>query len=130
MSALEIKHYPFPPPGEPAPLEREPYPAPVLSSRDVARHPVPGPVAELRTYALDHGWTTDEPRQSIGYLPHATYGTPGKTAKTLWGLRMKRGNERAVAVRVDGMWGSFWTWSSTQFFTRHSGLGLFEEAIR
>lgn len=128
---LEITHHPFPPRGYVAKqLQREPYPAPLLTSRDAPRDPVPAPVAALVAYARSQGWTVEEPRQAIGYVPHATHGTPGVTPKVSWRARMRRGTDRAVAVKVGDKWDAMWTWSPTQFFTRHALLESFKEALR
>jgi hypothetical protein len=105
---LEIKHYPFPPPGDAPAVEREPYPAPLLTSRD----PVPpGTVAqpvvlELARLFDVHGWqhmiTFAE-----GYVPHAAYGTPSKLPKKSQALRLQRGRQQAIAMRLGASWDIF-----------------------
>lgn len=126
-----ITHYPFPPPGEPAPAqEREAYPAPLHTSVMEPKDPTPGPVLLLKGHAERCGWQVLSPRQAIGFLPHATYGTPGKVAKTSWALKMMRGSRRAVAVQFGGSWLSFWTWSDQEFFRRYATLAEFKEALR
>lgn len=126
-----ITHYPFPPPGEPAPvLEREPYPAPLHTSLMEPKDPIPGPITLLQAYAHRAGWQALTPRQAIGFYPHATLGTPGKTVKVSWSLKLMRGSRRAVAVQAGGSWVSFWTWSESEFFRRYRLLEEFREALR
>jgi len=128
---MKIVHYPFPPPGEaPVVEQRKPYPAPALTSAMPACDVVPGPVMLLKWHAECLGWICLSPRQSIGHVPHASHGTPSEKAKTLWSLRMMRGDRRAVAVRTDGSWSSLWTWSTTEFFSRHATLEAFREGLR
>jgi len=110
--------------------EAQVYPAPVLTSQMEPIEHVPGPVMLLKGHAERLGWISLRPRQSIGYVPHALHGTPGKNEKTLWCLKMLRGDRRAVAVRTDGSWSSLWTWSSEEFFARHATLEAFKEALR
>lgn len=124
-----IKHYPFPPPGDAPPVERKIYPAPSLTS-DMPTDRVAGlTAAGLLMLASSRGW---EGRITFacGFLPHATYGTPGKTIKASEAVRLWRGDQRAVAVRMGDDWMSLWTWSPTQFFTRHATLDDLREALR
>jgi|ERR1044071_4109167 hypothetical protein len=128
---LEIRHYPFPPVGDaPAPVARDPFPAPTLTSRDEPIASLPGPVALLAAEAAGLGWKLAGPWQSIGHTPHSIRGTPSAKAKTLWAMRLQRGKQSAVAVRTDGAWTSFWTWSDEHFFQRHATLEAFKEALR
>ncbi len=127
---MKIIHYPFPPPGQAPVVHRKPYPASAHTSAMPPRDAVPGPVLLLKGYAERLGWVCLTPRQSIGHVPHATLGTPSAKAKTLWSLLMMRGDRRAVAVRTDGSWSSLWTWSTTEFFTRHATLEVFREGLR
>lgn len=110
--------------------EREPYPAPLHTSRMAPKDPVPGPVLLLKGHAERCGWQALTPRQAIGFLPHAAYGTPGKEARVSWSLKLMRGGRRAVAVQSGGSWLSFWTWSDQEFFRRHGTLTSFKEALR
>ncbi len=114
----------------PAEPEKQPYPQPALTSVMEPIDHVPGPVMLLKGYAERLGWISLTPRQSIGYVPHSLHGTPSKAAKSLWCLKMMRGDQRAVAVRTDGSWSSLWTWSSEEFFARHATLEAFKEALR
>lgn len=128
---MNVIHYPFPPAGEaPAMEAREPYPAPLHTSRMEPKDQIPGPVLALKVLAERNGWQVLTPRQAIGHLPHATHGTPGEKPKVTWSLKLMRGSRRAVAVRVEGTWGSFWTWSDQEFFQRHTTLEAFREALQ
>lgn len=126
---MEIKHYPFPPPGDAAPVEREPYPAPLYTSdAPAAGLEASGPARILAAVAARHGWTS-RITFANGYLPHAAYGTPSKTPKKSEAVRLSRGAQRAVAVRMDGSWVSLWTWGRDTFFTRSDTLEAFTTAI-
>jgi hypothetical protein len=126
---VNITHYPFPPLGAaPVPATAEPYPASLLTSDDPYDGPTSKPAADLLKLALAHGWT-GRITYAKGYLPHATLGTPGKVAKFSEALRLSRGERYAVAVRTGGSWDSLWTWSGTEFFTRHKLLDQFRAAL-
>jgi len=128
---MKVIHYPFPPPGEaPAAADREPYPAPLHTSDMEPKDQVPAPVAGLKAYAEACGWRVSAPRQAIGFLPHATHGTPGDEPKVSWSLRMMRGSRMAVAVRMGSSWSSFWAWSDQEFFRRCGTLAEFREALK
>ena len=88
-----------------------------------------GPAQDVLRLAHSHGWT-GAITQARGHVPHATHGTPGKVAKVSDALRLTRGQQRAVAVRMGDKWESLWTWSPEQFFTRHASLEAFKEALR
>ena len=124
-----IEHFPFPPPGEAAPVERVTYPAPSLTSADPMPQPASAPAAQLLIVASSRGWTGTI-TMARGFMPHASYGTPGKREQFSEAVRLYRGEQRAVAVRRDGSWSSLWTWSRTQFFARYSTLEAFKEALR
>lgn len=128
---MNITHYPFPPPGEPRTAQKvKPYPAPLLTSRDVPRDPVPGPVLLLKAYAERCGWQALTPRQAEGFLPHAAWGTPGDEPKVSWSLQLMQGGRRAVAVRMGNAWHSLWTWSDQDLHQRYVTLEAFKEALR
>lgn len=126
---MKIIHYPFPPPGEAPPEEaRAPYPAPSLTSVMPYAQPASKPAAALLLLAGAHGW------QGVitfarGRMPHSIHGTPGAAEKFSEALRLSRGDRRAVAVRMGGSWSSLWTWSGSEFFTRHATLEAFKGAL-
>lgn len=107
---------------------KQPYPAPSLTSADPLRKPTSAPAAGLLRLALSLGWD-GAITQAEGHVPHSTLGTPGKAAKFSEAVRLRRDDRRAVAVRMGGSWASLWTWSPDQFFTRHSTLAAFQEAL-
>jgi len=104
------------------------YPAPSLTSDQPYDQPSSGPAAGLLKHAMTLGWD-GVITYARGHVPHATHGTPGKDAKFSEALRLQRGDQRAVAVRMDGSWTSLWTWSPSQFFTRHKTLEAFQGAL-
>jgi hypothetical protein len=98
----------------PAVPPAEPYPAPVVSSRDGAVGPSKTAVAALVKLAEAHGWVT-EVTYAKGSFPHASTGRPGAPKESL-AVRMARGTERAVAVYVGG---STWSWGTLVYADRH-----------
>lgn len=126
---MQITHFPFPPPGEPVPAEpTEAYPVPVLTSDMPCDRTASAPAAGLLALARSHGWIGHITHAS-GYLPHALHGTPGKEIKHSEAVRLVRDDQRAVAVRIGGSWGSLWTWSGTQFFKRYGLLAEFKASL-
>jgi hypothetical protein len=111
------------------PAEPEPFPAPLVTSRDPIPAGIvePGPVAQLEAYAAEHGWQT-QVAYSEGCLPHATHGRP-VGPKKLWSVRLERNGARAVAVRHDDTWKSFWMWSPRRMRERAAGLEVFKVEI-
>lgn len=108
------------------------FPAPVVGATSDPEVIVraPNPVTELEAYAASLGWDTMI-TYAKGWVPHASWGTPNKGgARESWGVRLRRGPFRAVAVRMNGSWASMWTWSDKDRFTHHKTLGAFQEAIR
>lgn len=122
---------PKPSPWDPAVLkrvvveEKQPFPAPSVTSLDPHEAVQPGPVVDLEALAVLYGWRT-KVTHAVGHVPHASYGTPSAKAKTSWAIRAMRGTDRAVAVRVDGAWSSFWTWSPAQLMTCSLTLAEFQ----
>jgi hypothetical protein len=89
----------------------DPYPAPSQPACEMPIETWPAPVEQLAALAATLGWAIEAVKQARGYLPHSSYGTPGNAEKTSWSIRMSRGQERALAVRMDAAWTSFWHWS-------------------
>lgn len=121
---------PEPSPWDPAVLkrvvveEKQPFPAPSVTSLDPHDAAQPGPVVDLEALAVLYGWRT-KVTHAVGHVPHASHGTPSAKAKTSWAIRASRGLDRAVAVRMDGTWTSFWTWSPSQLMVRSPTLADF-----
>lgn len=88
-------------------VQREPYPAPEVSSRLPVVAPNKKAVADLELFAEMLGWSV-ETTYARGCFPHATTGKPGP-AKDSLAARMTRGAIRAVAVYVGG---STWSWET------------------
>lgn len=105
------------------PEPAQPYPAPLVTSDDPIPAGVtkPRPVADLEALARSVGWNVRS-TYAEGYLPHAAHGTPGKEPKRSWAVRLERNGSRAVAVRTEDVWTSFWVWSRER--GRHRILGL------
>lgn len=105
-----------------------PFPAPSLTS-DTPADSIPSqPAAGLLAWAQAHGWD-GVVTFARGHVPHATHGRPSAEAKFSEAIRLYRGRERSVAVRMGGSWTSLWTWSDEVFFTRHATLDAFRQAI-
>lgn len=128
---LDIRHYPVPPypRGDVAVLERPVYPVPRHVSTDPLPATLPKPVTDLLAYAVRHGWV-GVITHAEGNLPHATTGRPSAAVKVSDAVRLARGKRRAVAVRMDGKWESLFTFSNTEFFTRHRLLDDFRAALQ
>jgi hypothetical protein len=107
---------------------RPTFPIPTVTSDDPVPEVMPGPVAGLLRLAESKGWTVLV-TYSKGHEPHATYGTPSAKPKAKWALRMINGDRRAVAVRTDDAWSSFWDWAPDQFFQRAPSLAAFERVL-
>jgi hypothetical protein len=89
-------------------VEREPYPAPEVSSRQGMVHSAKKAVWELETLARTMGWSV-EVAYARGCFPHGATGKPGAVKDSL-GVRMTRGTVRAVAVYVGA--GKSWAWDT------------------
>jgi hypothetical protein len=103
----------------------EPYPEPVVSSRDGVTGPSKTAVKALVKLAEAHGWAT-EVTYAKGSFPHASTGRPGAPKESL-AVRMARGTQYAVAVYVGG---STWSWETLVLmspldFQMFSSLGAF-----
>ena len=111
------------------PVERETFPAPLRTSREPLGSPVPGPVGKIASAAMSAGWDVLV-TQAEGYWPHATTGRPGVRPKVSWAVRLRRDDQRAVAVRVESSWMSLWYWTQVSPFQRAKTLAEFMEWIR
>ena len=113
----------------PAEPEPENFPAPLLTSEQDTEQAEPSaPARDLLAHAEQLGWTGTITRAE-GWVPHATHGRPSSKPKVSEAVRLSRGLQRAVAVRMGGSWNSLWTWSATQFFRRHATLALFRQEL-
>lgn len=116
----------------PAPEEEDgPFPAPLVTAGQPWEGMVvpPKPIMDMARYADAAGWD-HMITYAKGWVPHATHGRPSEKPKESWAVRMKRGEQRAVAVRMDAQWASLWTWAADSPFVHHKGLGEFKEAVR
>lgn len=107
----------------------EPYPAPVISSRDGVEGPAKTAVQDLMRLAEAHGWAI-RLTYAKGHFPNGATGRPG-VAKESLAVRMSRFGEQAIAIYVGG---STWSWdtlvrSTSEAFHRYAGLGLFMDAV-
>lgn len=106
----------------------KPFPAPFVTSDMGHAQAASRPAGNLILYAIKMGWR-GEITYARGHVPHARLGTPSAEAKFSEAVRLHRGRERAVAVRMGGSWESLWTWSDIVFFTRHATLDAFKGAL-
>lgn len=93
----------------PAVLEAEPYPAPLVSSRDGVEGPEKRAVRDMVLLAERCGWSV-KVTYAKGWVPHAAYGTPGTEPRESLAVRMQRPGARMVAIYVDH--GSSWSWDT------------------
>ena len=104
---------------------KEPYPAPVITSRDGHEVPDKQAVRDLTTLAESRGWSVVL-TYAKGYPPHASRGTPLKLAGSI-AVRMRRGSEQALAVYNEG---STWTWDTLYMAGRRYGsITALKEAL-
>jgi hypothetical protein len=89
-------------------VDREPYPAPEVSSCSLVAVPNKKAVADLELLAEALGWSV-ETTYARGCFPHGATGAPGPVKDSL-GVRMTRGTVRAVAVYVGA--GKSWAWDT------------------
>lgn len=94
-------------------VERVPYPAPEVTSREwqnADAPPWPSPVLKLQARAEAAGWVT-QPQYSRGHMPHATLGTPG-AVKDWFCVRMRSGDSSRAAYAIhDGKaWADICVW--------------------
>jgi hypothetical protein len=125
--------WPGPWPGAPASPDPGPFPEPVVSSQDEhALSPWPRPVLDLRARLEAHGWTCLV-QYAEGWMPHATHGRPGAHPRGSVALRMRRGEQGAVAVyRAQSKgwaWDLLYVWGPARPWTKLTTLAAFEEAV-
>lgn len=113
-------------------VTREPFPAPVYSSReltDIARV-TPEPAHALAGFAIKHGWDV-RVQYALGRFPHATTGRPGALKDSI-ALRFGGHAETerqafAVYVRAHAPAGT-WSWQSIMIWgpdlPPYAGCGL------
>jgi hypothetical protein len=89
-------------------VEREPYPAPEVSSRLGMVHSAKKAIWELETLARTMGWSV-ETTYARGCFPNGATGKPGPVKDSL-AVRMTQGPVRAVAVYVGA--GKAWSWDT------------------
>lgn len=93
---------------QPQPAPSPPFPRPEVPSTAVPVDAVAKKAAkDLALYAIGKGWTVLVTR-ARGCFPHGSTGRPGPPRDSL-AVRMARGDDRAVAVYVQG---SAWTWDT------------------
>jgi hypothetical protein len=99
-------------PGAPV-LEREPYPAPEVDSRDGLEVPDKTSITTLIHILGPWGFEI-RTRYARGHFPHSAHGTPGPLMDSI-GLVALRGQVRGVAVYA----GSAKAWSWTTLAVQH-----------
>jgi len=128
--------YPSPGHGPLAPPagDREPFPAPTVSSRDgVFPDSPPRALASLQMALHAAGWRTLV-QYAHGNMPHSKLGSP-LAAKPSWALRLEReGRENgqsigAVAVYRGGAWDALYTWSATQPHRKFPNITSFRAVV-
>jgi hypothetical protein len=92
--------------------EREPYPAPVVSSRQESAFLAPAPVLKLAEFAREAGWDV-RTQYAQGYPPHGSTGRPGALRDS---IAVIFGNHpltdrQAYACYEKTASGSAWSWS-------------------
>lgn len=106
------------------------FPAPEVTSADLQGSvKVPDPATQLAAYAASLGWE-HMITYARGWVPHTRTGRPLAGVRETWAVRLRREHNRAVAVRMGGVWVSMWTWGADDRFTHHQGITAFREAIR
>lgn len=103
----------------PEPLHTSDMPPPAIQ---------PEPVRDLAFLGRAAGFQV-RVTYSEGFVPHSAYGTPSAKAKKLWAVRLRHGDQCAVAVRENSAWHSFWTWSPRQTPRRAATLATFTQQL-
>lgn len=99
------------PPAPPA--EREPFPAPEVTSRDAwGGEGAPSAFRKLAQRARNAGWAVREQR-STGCFPNAATGRPGGM-KDVFALVLHKGTANAYAVYAGDAWTSVMLWGAEQ----------------
>jgi hypothetical protein len=112
-------------------IEPEParaVPPPLQAAIEVPESSWPDPVRTLAARAVLSEWIY-RVTYAKGYVPHGTTGRPSAKPKQTWAVRMMRDDCRAVAVRTDAAWTSFWTWSPRRMMERSLTLAGFMDRI-
>ncbi len=104
---------------DPYQVTREPFPAPIFTSRDDDQQPeiLPAPVLKLAEFAREAGWEV-RIRASQGCLPHSTTGRPG-ALKDLIGVRFgahPMTDRQAYAIYAKAAKNGTWAWSSVMLW--------------
>ena len=87
----------------------DPYPAPIVSSRDGVQGPTKSAVAGLTKLAERYGWSVLV-TYAKGFVQHGSTGKPSPAPRESLAVRMQRPGGYMVAVYVDH--GSSWSWDT------------------
>lgn len=107
--------------------EKQPFPAPTVSSRDGAMVDPPSAFLILKREMEAAGWRTLV-QYAHGNMPHSKLGTP-LAAKPSWALRLERHGIGAVAVYRGGAWDALYTWSATQPHRKFPNITSFRAEV-
>lgn len=110
---------------------KEPYPAPVTTSREVSAFPMPQPVMSLAEFAREAGWDV-RVQYAQGYPPHGSTGRPGALKDSIaiiFGGHPIT-DRQAYACYEKTASGSAWTWNGISIrgsdVTPYGGCGITE----
>lgn len=111
------------------------YPDPIVSSRDAIVPYVIAPVASLRKYAEDRGWTVLL-QYAHGYVPLGVQAKPSPQSRESFALRMRHGRQYAVALYMAGAsrtspwsWDMLYVWQAGQFPAQAESLDAFKAVL-
>lgn len=111
--------------------EPEPYPVPLITSRDGAPCPTKVAVTSLIRYAEAFGWTVWT-TYALGYPSHSKHGTPLGLQESI-AVRMIKDDRAAFAIYAGSTswaWKSFWTRGGGCKPMSHASLGTFKDALK